>query len=130
MIEAANALRSKQFEDRFEIIPRPRPADPGVTEWRIRCLDCPGKVSQVVSSKPSSALISRILCVIAQLYNLGPGETLDNFAIHFRNKQHRANVDARLGRRPPLPPTSAPTGRGPTNLSPGISQATASKPSP
>ncbi|KAL8276149.1 hypothetical protein RQP46_011443 [Phenoliferia psychrophenolica] len=72
MAHAAADLRSKQADDRFEIIPRGRPADPALQEWRIRCLDCPGK-----------------------LYNLGPGETLDNFSVHFKNRQHRANVEVR-----------------------------------
>ena len=45
MQRAAAALRAKQVDDRFEIIPRPRPPDPSLQEWRIRCLDCPGKVS-------------------------------------------------------------------------------------
>ncbi|GAA5908806.1 hypothetical protein JCM8208_006794 [Rhodotorula glutinis] len=73
MLEAAAELRAKQVDDRFEIIPRPRPSDPNVQEWRIRCLDCPGK-----------------------LYNLGPGESLDGFLVHFKNRVHRGNVDARL----------------------------------
>lgn len=47
MVQAASELRAKQLDDRFEIIPRPRPPDPNVQEWRIRCLDCPGKVGQV-----------------------------------------------------------------------------------
>ncbi|GAA5994848.1 uncharacterized protein JCM10292_004388 [Rhodotorula paludigena] len=75
MLRAAEELRAKQVDDRFEIIPRPRPSDPNVQEWRIRCLDCPGK-----------------------LYNLGPGETLDGFLVHFKNRVHRSNVDARLAR--------------------------------
>ncbi|GAA5834515.1 hypothetical protein JCM9279_004339 [Rhodotorula babjevae] len=73
MLAAAAELRAKQVDDRFEIIPRPRPSDPNVQEWRIRCLDCPGK-----------------------LYNLGPGESLDGFLVHFKNRVHRGNVDARL----------------------------------
>ncbi|KAK4058040.1 SWI/SNF chromatin-remodeling complex subunit [Microbotryomycetes sp. JL221] len=86
MTDAAHELRSKQIDDRFEIIPRSRLVEGiATTEWRIRCLDCPGK-----------------------LYNLGPGKTLDNFAIHFRNKQHRANVDARIG-RVRAPPAAAAT---------------------
>ncbi|GAA6058727.1 hypothetical protein JCM10212_003415 [Sporobolomyces blumeae] len=75
MQAAAAEIRSKQVDDRFELIPRPRPADPAVQEWRIRCLDCPGK-----------------------LYNLGPGETLDGFLVHFKNRLHRSNVEARLAR--------------------------------
>ena len=34
--------------------------------------------------------------VHAQLYNLGPDETLTGFQVHFKNKQHRANVEARI----------------------------------
>jgi hypothetical protein len=30
-----------------------------------------------------------------QLYTPGPGETLDNFMVHVRNRQHRANVEGR-----------------------------------
>ncbi|GAA6035788.1 hypothetical protein NBRC10512_006089 [Rhodotorula toruloides] len=73
--KAAADLRARQVDDRFDIIPRPRPADPSVQDWRIRCLDCPGK-----------------------LYTLGPGETLDGFTVHFKNRNHRANVEARLAR--------------------------------
>ncbi|RPA87720.1 SNF5-domain-containing protein [Ascobolus immersus RN42] len=40
---------------------------------RIRCLDCPGK-----------------------LYMSGPGETLDNFMTHLKNKTHRERVEARV----------------------------------
>ncbi|GAA5904355.1 hypothetical protein JCM6882_003204 [Rhodosporidiobolus microsporus] len=75
MVAAAAELRSKQVDDRFEIIPRRGPADSTVQEWRIRCLDCPGK-----------------------LYNLGPGETLDGFLVHFKNRNHRLNVEARLAK--------------------------------
>ncbi|SCV68409.1 BQ2448_530 [Microbotryum intermedium] len=81
MHAAAAELRAKQVDDRFDIIPRPRPVDPtAVQEWRIRCLDCPGK-----------------------LYNVGPGETLDNFSVHFKNRVHRGNVEARLKGLPPPP---------------------------
>ncbi|GEM06380.1 SWI/SNF-related matrix-associated actin-dependent regulatorof chromatin subfamily B member 1 [Rhodotorula toruloides] len=75
LVKAAADLRARQVDDRFDLIPRPRPADLSAQEWRIRCLDCPGK-----------------------LYNLGPGETLDGFTVHFKNRNHRANVDARLAR--------------------------------
>lgn len=50
MQAAAADLRAKQVDDRFEIIPRPRPPDPNLQEWRIRCLDCPGKVSSAISN--------------------------------------------------------------------------------
>lgn len=64
---SAEVLRAKYPHDRFELRPK------GVGEWRIRCLDCPGK-----------------------LYNPGPGETLTNFEIHLKNRAHRANVATRL----------------------------------
>ncbi|GAA6001708.1 hypothetical protein JCM10207_002277 [Rhodosporidiobolus poonsookiae] len=73
MVAAADELRAKQVDDRFEIIPRPRPNESAPQEWRIRCLDCPGK-----------------------LYLLGPGTTLDGFLVHLKNRVHRANVGARL----------------------------------
>lgn len=41
---AAATLQSEQKDDKFEIIIKPRLADPLVPEWRIRCSDCPGKV--------------------------------------------------------------------------------------
>lgn len=43
---------------------------------KIRCLDCPGKA-----------------------YIPGPGETLENFMVHLRNKNHRDKVDARTGKK-------------------------------
>ena len=42
---------------------------------RIRCLDCPGK-----------------------LYNAGPGQTVQNFELHLKNRLHLANVSSRTGR--------------------------------
>ncbi|KAK7683781.1 hypothetical protein QCA50_013157 [Cerrena zonata] len=56
----------------FDIIPRVSPITQ-THEWRLRCLDCPGK-----------------------LYKVGPGETLDNFHIHSRNRNHRKRVNTRL----------------------------------
>ncbi|ORX41203.1 hypothetical protein BD324DRAFT_613614 [Kockovaella imperatae] len=60
-------LRAKYPLDSFIIVPKLRPADQpsAPLEWRIKCTDCPGKV-----------------------YTLGPGETLDNFEVHLRNRQH------------------------------------------
>ncbi|KAF3045118.1 SWI/SNF chromatin-remodeling complex subunit [Didymella heteroderae] len=42
---------------------------------RIRCQDCPGK-----------------------LYNAGPGQTVTNFELHLKNRQHMSNVSNRIGR--------------------------------
>ncbi|KAF8336441.1 uncharacterized protein EI90DRAFT_3119709 [Cantharellus anzutake] len=51
-----------------------RPLQPGADpaappEWRLKCFDCPGK-----------------------LYTPGPNETLDNFIVHLKNRNHRNNV--------------------------------------
>lgn len=51
LIKAAADLRARQVDDRFDIIPRPRAAGPSIQDWRIRCLDCPGKVRQLVASR-------------------------------------------------------------------------------
>ncbi|KAF3915314.1 hypothetical protein AA313_de0203670 [Arthrobotrys entomopaga] len=85
------ALRQSYPTDQFEAImrqvvidtltgnsvPHTTPMIPGrhITDYtpRIRCVDCPGK-----------------------LYTPGPGETVDNFEIHLRNRLHRERVDARL----------------------------------
>lgn len=40
--------------------------------------------------------LSPPLLLAGQIYNLGPGETLDNFSVHFKNGRHMANVQARL----------------------------------
>lgn len=45
---------------------------------RIRCMDCPGK-----------------------LYNAGPGQSVTNFELHLKNRQHMANVSNRTGQ--PVP---------------------------
>lgn len=67
------ALKTERPTDRYEIIPRAKTDPSAPTEYRIKCLDCPGK-----------------------LYVPGPGETLQNFDIHVKNRQHRAAVDARV----------------------------------
>lgn len=67
LTQAAAELRAKYRDDRFEF----KSKGPGL--WRIKCLDCPGK-----------------------LYTPGPEESLTNFEIHLKNRQHRANVTARL----------------------------------
>lgn len=33
-----------------------------------------------------------------KVYNLGPGETLDNFAIHLKNRVHTGNREQRQAR--------------------------------
>lgn len=76
LTQSGAALKARYPNDRFEIQQRPRPAGvppPPQPEWRVRCLDCPGK-----------------------LYTPGPGESLNNFEIHLRNRLHRANVNKRV----------------------------------
>jgi hypothetical protein len=34
--------------------------------------------------------------VLPQIYKPGPGETLDNFVVHLKNRNHRFNVNKRL----------------------------------
>ncbi|KAF9516045.1 hypothetical protein BS47DRAFT_1341372 [Hydnum rufescens UP504] len=65
--------------DDFGALPRPpQPgADPATPpEWRLKCYDCPGK-----------------------LYTPGPDQTLENFIVHLRNRQHRANVSKRIAQQ-------------------------------
>ncbi|KAI6126680.1 hypothetical protein F5141DRAFT_996972 [Pisolithus sp. B1] len=65
-------LQDKYPDDKFEAILR-KPTPKAVPEWRIKCLDCPGK-----------------------LYNPGPGDTLSNYEVHLRNRQHRSRVNNRV----------------------------------
>ena len=36
------------------------------------------------------------LCILLQIYNTGPEETLTNFEVHLKNRQHRQKVNDRL----------------------------------
>jgi SWI/SNF-related matrix-associated actin-dependent regulator of chromatin subfamily B protein 1 len=42
LVEARAAMNAKYPDDRFDIWPRTAPS--GEQEWRVKCLDCPGKV--------------------------------------------------------------------------------------
>ena len=78
--------------------PDPAPGVP-VTEaecWRIKCLDW---YAQTALSRYNRLLISAHSQ--GKIYSLGPGETLQNFEKHLRNKQHLANVDARMNATKP-----------------------------
>ncbi|KAJ7164898.1 hypothetical protein C8R46DRAFT_900893 [Mycena filopes] len=59
--------------DKFEVILR-KVNSASTPEWRIKCLDCPGK-----------------------LYTPGPGETLSNYEVHLKNRLHRQRVNDRMG---------------------------------
>lgn len=67
-------LRAQYPHDNFVPIMRGG-KNSSTPEWRLRCLDCPGK-----------------------LYTPGPAETLSNFEVHLKNRSHRANVTARLAK--------------------------------
>lgn len=65
-------MQDKYHNDRFEVILRKVNATSS-PEWRIKCLDCPGK-----------------------LYTPGPGETLSNYEVHLKNRLHRQKVNERV----------------------------------
>ncbi|KAI0058365.1 SNF5-domain-containing protein, partial [Artomyces pyxidatus] len=73
LTEATAAARLEYPNDRFEVISRNGPT--GEREWRMRCLDCPGK-----------------------LYVPGPQETLANFEVHLKNRAHRSSAEERVRR--------------------------------
>ncbi|KAJ3551105.1 hypothetical protein NM688_g4928 [Phlebia brevispora] len=70
--EAMKEMQNKYPDDKFEVILR-KTASSQTAEWRVKCLDCPGK-----------------------LYTPGPGETLTNYEVHLKNRQHRQKVNNRL----------------------------------
>lgn len=72
---AKDEMQQRYPDDRFVIILRTASGLDPAGEWRVKCMDCPGK-----------------------LYKPGPNETLDNFEVHLRNRQHRAKVNERLHR--------------------------------
>ncbi|KAJ3937206.1 MAG: hypothetical protein NXY57DRAFT_736111 [Lentinula lateritia] len=67
-----HSTQTKYPNDKFDVVWRK--VGEG-SEWRIKCVDCPGK-----------------------LYKPGPGETLSNFEVHLKNRQHRQRVDDRVGK--------------------------------
>ncbi|KAF8903076.1 hypothetical protein CPB84DRAFT_796732 [Gymnopilus junonius] len=74
MTDALAALLARHPNDRLEIVSRESPDVADDTPvWRVRCRDCPGKQ-----------------------YIPGPGETLLNFQVHLKNRQHRRRVKTRL----------------------------------
>ncbi|KAJ7794315.1 hypothetical protein B0H14DRAFT_2923586 [Mycena olivaceomarginata] len=63
-------LSPPRCEDKFEVLPK---ATAVGWEWRLKCLDCPGK-----------------------LYITGGGETLNNYELHLKNRLHRRRVNDRI----------------------------------
>lgn len=81
-------MQAKYPDDKFEVLlRRPNGSTP---EWRVRCLDCPGKVC------PPGYTTRAGLTALVQLYTPGPGESLNNYEVHLKNRQHRGKVQARL----------------------------------
>ncbi|KAI0701931.1 hypothetical protein BC835DRAFT_1501194 [Cytidiella melzeri] len=66
-------MQERYPDDRFEALLPRKSLNSVSREWRIKCLDCPGK-----------------------LYTPGPGETLQNYEVHLKNRQHRQKVTARV----------------------------------
>ena len=92
------AMRAKYPTDRFEVTLRK--INPTSTpEWRIKCQDCPGKVSFFFELKEIGFFLKKL----KQLYTPGPGETLSNYEVHLKNRMHRYRVNERLGNLPPPP---------------------------
>jgi len=79
--DAVTNMLKKYPDDRFGVVLRPaKPGQPEPPGWRIKCHDCPGK-----------------------LYTAGPGNTLSNFEVHLKNRQHRMKVATRVGGGPAAP---------------------------
>ncbi|KAI9087746.1 hypothetical protein DFS34DRAFT_678201 [Phlyctochytrium arcticum] len=80
---AHRLLASRYPVDNFEVVEKGKTG-----ELRMKCYDCPGK-----------------------LYQAGPMKSLNNFEIHLKNRQHRANVNSRVGQ--PFTPT---VGNAPSSI--------------
>ncbi|KAF5352065.1 hypothetical protein D9758_009400 [Tetrapyrgos nigripes] len=72
---AMHSTQAKYPNDKFEFALGNRVSDNASRECLIKCVDCPGK-----------------------LYKPGPGETLSNFEVHLKNRQHRQRVDDRVNK--------------------------------
>nr|BAM72038.1 Snf5 [Coprinopsis cinerea] len=97
LTKCMHAMQNKYPNDKFDVILRKTSTNP---EWRIKCLDCPGK-----------------------LYTPGPGETLNNYEVHLKNRLHRQRVNERLSGNAPAAPQSA-NGNGGAAAGPSNSGST------
>ncbi|KAI7933813.1 hypothetical protein MJO29_016651, partial [Puccinia striiformis f. sp. tritici] len=92
MTDALNHISISYPDDQVELFPRPKkqaisPGTPPVIvgyDWRLKCVDCPGK-----------------------LYTVGPGESFTNFHVHLKNRQHRTKVETRTGKLVDRSPTDS-----------------------
>ena len=93
LLAAMEGLQEKYPTDKFEAVLR-KVSTVNSPEWRIKCLDCPGKVSF------QEVLPRHYAHAISQLYTPGGGETLQNYEVHLKNRHHRQRVNARLDGEP------------------------------
>lgn len=92
MTLALQNIKESYPSDRVELVPKPKretlgPGQPPIIvgcDWRLKCLDCPGK-----------------------LYTVGPGESFTNFDVHLKNRQHRQKVEDRLNGKAQVSPTGS-----------------------
>lgn len=85
-------MRMRYPNDALDVVAQQQlnPSTGGVvTVFRMVCGDCPGKV------RTCNLLYQRSLTGRSQLYIPGPGDTLSNFEIHLKNRNHRGRVQFR-----------------------------------
>ncbi|CAE6459210.1 unnamed protein product [Rhizoctonia solani] len=73
ILDCLAATQRRYVNDRIDVIAKPRANENEAPAFRLKCLDCPGK-----------------------LYTPGPDQTLSNFEVHLKNRAHRANVNKRV----------------------------------
>lgn len=111
LLDEIARLHAQYLDSSFYVLRKP--TDPnvgdGTIEWRVKCNDCPQK-----------------------LYKPGPEETLENFEVHLKNRQHLYKIAQRKGQVPSTPggpPSSlAPTAVASTQLTPGLSSVSMNTP--
>ncbi|EUC61258.1 SNF5/SMARCB 1/INI1 family protein [Rhizoctonia solani AG-3 Rhs1AP] len=73
ILDCLAATQRRYVNDRIDVIAKPRANENEAPAFRLKCLDCPGK-----------------------LYTPGPDQTLSNFEVHLKNRGHRSNVNKRV----------------------------------
>ncbi|CUA72931.1 SWI/SNF chromatin-remodeling complex subunit snf5 [Rhizoctonia solani] len=73
ILDCLATTQRRYVNDRIDVIAKPRANENEAPAFRLKCLDCPGK-----------------------LYTPGPDQTLTNFEVHLKNRAHRANVNKRV----------------------------------
>ncbi|KAG8855382.1 SWI/SNF chromatin-remodeling complex subunit [Serendipita sp. 405] len=95
-------LRAKYPDSAFYVL-RKQPEEGANPEWRVKCNDCPQK-----------------------LYKPGPNESLENFEVHLKNRQHLLRIAQRKGLAPSTPNASnaSPSQVGLSTPAPASTQLT------